>query len=56
MARLTEARLSRELAEGKVIDFRRTETGFEVIRISAITDTKHKVRDLSRLLDILTDG
>ncbi len=44
VARLTEARLSRDMAEGRVIDFRRSEsTGFEVIRTTAITETRHKV-------------
>ena len=45
MARLTEARLRREVSEGKLLDFRRVDSGFEVIKLAAIS--KGKVRWIS---------
>ncbi len=45
--RLTEARLRRELTEGKIIDFIRTDGGFEVIRLDAIKSRRNKVNMVS---------
>ena len=43
--RLTEVRLNRELGEGKIIDFRRTDSGnsFAVLRKQALVSKEHKV-------------
>lgn len=43
VARLTEARLRRDVTEGKIVDFRHIEGGFEVVRVEAITQTQNKV-------------
>ena len=44
VVRLTEARLRRDLSEGKIVDFRRSDSGgFEVVRVEAITGPKNKV-------------
>jgi len=43
-ARITEARLKREVGEGKIIDFRCTEEGYEVIRLEALNAKENKVR------------
>lgn len=40
VARLTEARLRREVSEGKLLDFRRVDSGFEVIKLAAISKVK----------------
>ena len=45
-ARITEARLKREVGEGKIIDFRCTEEGYEVIRLGALNVKENKVRRL----------
>ena len=45
-ARITEARLKREVGEGKIIDFRCTEEGYEVIRLEALNVKENKVRCL----------
>ena len=44
-ARITEARLKREVGEGNIIDFRRVEDGYEVIRLDAINGKENKVLD-----------
>ena len=41
--RLTEARLRREVTEGKIVDFRRVEGGFEIMRVEAVSGAKNKV-------------
>ncbi len=43
VVRLTEARLRRDLSEGRIVDFRHIDGGFEVVRVEAITQTKFKV-------------
>ena len=43
VARVTEARLKREVSEGKIIDFRRSEVGFDVIRMEAMNSKQNKV-------------
>lgn len=40
MARITEVRLRRELSEGKLLDFRQVDSGFEVIKLVAIRKVK----------------
>jgi len=45
-ARITEARLKREVGEGKIIDFRCTEEGYEVIRLEALNAKENKVKHL----------
>ena len=45
VARITEARLKREVSEGKIIDFRRSEVGFDVIRIEAMNSKQNKASD-----------
>ena len=40
--RLTEARLRQESTEGKIIDFKQTEGGFEVVRLAAINGPQSK--------------
>ena len=45
-ARITEARLKREVGEGKIIDFRCTEEGYEVIRLEPLNVKENKVRRL----------
>ena len=44
MARITEARLRREVSEGKIVDFRRSDGGFDVIRKEAMNRQETKVR------------
>lgn len=44
VSRLTEARLRRDVTEGKIVDFRHVEGGFEVVRMEAVTQTENKVR------------
>ena len=41
--RLTEVRLKRDVSEGKIVDFWRSEAGFDVIRIEAINGKERKV-------------
>ena len=41
-ARINEARLKRDVAEGKIIDFWRTERGYEVIRLQALNARENK--------------
>lgn len=43
--RLMEVRLNRDLSEGKIIDFRRTESGnsFAVLKKQALVSKEHKV-------------
>ena len=43
VARITEARLKREVSEGKIIDFQRSEVGFDVIRAEAMNSKQNKV-------------
>ena len=43
-ARITEARLKREVGEGKIVDFWRTDRGYEVIRLEALSERENKVR------------
>ena len=43
VVRLTEARLKREVLERRVIDFRPTDNGFEVIRVEALSAAEGKV-------------
>lgn len=43
VARVNEVRLKREATEGKIIDFWRTEQGFEFIRADAISSKENKV-------------
>ena len=43
IAWITEARLKREVSEGKIIDFQRSEVGFEILRIEAINSKQTKV-------------
>jgi hypothetical protein len=42
-ARIIEARLKREVAEGKIVDFWRTDKGYEVIRLEALNGRENKV-------------
>ena len=42
-ARIIEARLKREVAEGKIVDFWRTDRGYEVIRLEALNGRENKV-------------
>lgn len=44
MARITEARLRRDVSEGKIVDFQRSNGGFEVIRREALNGHESKVR------------
>ena len=44
MARITEARLRREVSEGKIVDFRRSDGGFDVIRKESMNRQETKVR------------
>ena len=44
-ARITEARLKREVGEGKIIDFWRREGGYAVIRLDALNERENKVRE-----------
>jgi hypothetical protein len=41
-ARIIEARLKREVAEGKIVDFWRTDKGYEVIRLEALNGRENK--------------
>lgn len=41
--RITEARLKRETLEGKLVDFWRTERGYEIIRLEALNGKENKV-------------
>jgi hypothetical protein len=41
-ARITEARLKREVGEGKIVDFWRTDRGYEVIRLEALNERENK--------------
>ncbi|CAI8046656.1 Disks large homolog 1 [Geodia barretti] len=41
-ARIIEARLKREVAEGKIVDFWRTDRGYEVIRLEALNGRENK--------------
>jgi len=43
MARITEARLRRDVSEGKIVDFQRSNGGFEVIRREALNGHESKV-------------
>ena len=45
VARVTEARLKRDVSEGKIVDFWRTEDGFEFIRTDAISTKESKVNN-----------
>ena len=51
-ARITEARLKREVADrnSKIVDFWRTERGYEVIRLEALTGRENKVYTTSIIL------
>ena len=42
-ARITEARLKREVGEGKIVDFWRTDSGYEVVRLEALNERENKV-------------
>jgi len=42
MARITEARLRRDVSEGKIVDFQRSNVGFEVIRREALNGHESK--------------
>ena len=42
-ARIVEARLKREVAEGKIVDFWRTDRGYELIRLEALNGRENKV-------------
>ena len=42
-ARIIEARLKREVAEGKIVEFWRTDKGYEVIRLEALNGRENKV-------------
>ena len=42
-ARIIEARLKREVAEGKIVDFWRTDRGYEFIRLEALNGRENKV-------------
>lgn len=41
--RITEARLKRETLEGKLVDFWRTDKGYEIIRLEALNGKENKV-------------
>lgn len=43
-ARITEARLKREVGEGKIIDFWRMDGGYSVIRLEALYERENKVQ------------
>ena len=45
VAQITEVRLKREVNEGKIIDFQRSEVGFDVIRMEAMNSKLNKVSD-----------
>ena len=42
-ARIIEARLKREVAEGKIVDFWRTDRGYELVRLEALNGRENKV-------------
>ena len=46
---ITEARLKRDVAEGKIVDFWRTDRGYEVIRLEALNGRENKVTILTVL-------
>ena len=52
-ARINEARLKRDVAEGKIVDFWRTDKGYEVIRLEALNGRKNKVSILTLSLHCL---
>ena len=43
VVRITEARLKRDILERKVIDFRPNDSGFEVVRVDALSAPEGKV-------------
>ena len=44
VARITEARLRRDVSEGRIVDFQRSDGGFEVVRREALNGHESKVR------------